>query len=47
MVVVKKHAAKERKGINPFTEEPTAFKAKPSRKVIQGRPVKAAKDAVA
>jgi len=47
MVVVKKSATKERKGINPFTKEPTVFKAKPARKVIKGRPVKAAKDAVA
>jgi DNA-binding protein HU-beta len=47
MVVVKKPATKERKGINPFTKEPTVFKAKPARKVINGRPVKAAKDAVA
>jgi nucleoid DNA-binding protein len=47
LVVVKKPATKERKGINPFTKEPTVFKAKPARKVIKGRPVKAAKDAVA
>jgi nucleoid DNA-binding protein len=47
MVVVKKPATKERKGINPFTKEPTVFKAKPARKVIKGRPVKAAKDVVA
>jgi nucleoid DNA-binding protein len=47
MVVVKKPATKARKGINPFTKEPTVFKAKPARKVIKGRPVKAAKDAVA
>lgn len=47
MVVIKKPATKERKGINPFTKEPTVFKAKPARKVIKGRPVKAAKDAVA
>jgi nucleoid DNA-binding protein len=45
-VVVKKPATKERKGINPFTKEPTVFKAKPARKVIRARPVKAAKDAV-
>jgi hypothetical protein len=38
---------KERKGINPFTKEPTIFKAKPARNVIKGRPVKAVKDAVA
>jgi DNA-binding protein HU-beta len=45
-VVVKKPATKERKGINPFTKEPTVFKAKPARKVLKVRPVKAAKDAV-
>jgi DNA-binding protein HU-beta len=47
MVVIKKPATKERKGINPFTKEPTVFKAKPARKVVKGRPVKAVKDAVA
>jgi nucleoid DNA-binding protein len=47
MIVVKKPATKERKGINPFTKEPTVFKAKPARKVVKGRPVKAVKDAVA
>jgi len=47
MVVVKKPATKERKGINPFTKEATIFKAKPARKVVKGRPVKAAKDAIA
>lgn len=45
-VVVKKPATKERSGINPFTKEPTVFKAKPARKVLKVRPVKAAKDAV-
>jgi DNA-binding protein HU-beta len=45
-VVVKKPATPERKGINPFTKEPTVFKAKPARKVLKVRPVKAAKDAV-
>ena len=45
-VVIKKPATKERKGINPFTKEPTIFKAKPARKVLKARPVKAAKDAV-
>lgn len=45
-VVVKKPATKARKGINPFTKEPTVFKAKPARKVIKVRPVKAAKDAL-
>ena len=47
MVVVKKPATKARKGINPFTGLETTFKAKPARKVVKGRPVKAAKDAVA
>ena len=46
-VVVKKPATKARKGINPFTKEPTVFKAKPARKVLKIRAVKAAKDAVA
>ena len=46
-VVIKKPATKARKGINPFTKEPTVFKAKPARKVIKARPVKAAKDAAA
>jgi len=45
-VVVKKPATKEREGINPFTKEPTVFKAKPARKVVKARPVKAVKDAV-
>ena len=47
MVVVKKPATKERKGINPFTGQETIFKAKPARKVVKARAVKAAKDAVA
>ena len=45
-VVIKKPATKARKGINPFTKEPTVFKAKPARKIIKARPVKATKDAV-
>jgi DNA-binding protein HU-beta len=45
-VVIKKPATKERTGINPFTKEPTVFKAKPARKSLKVRPVKAAKDAV-
>lgn len=47
MVVQKKPATKARKGVNPFTGEPAVFKAKPARKVIKARPVKAAKDAIA
>jgi nucleoid DNA-binding protein len=45
-VVIKKPATKARAGINPFTKEPTVFKARPARKIIRARPVKAAKDAV-
>ena len=45
-MVVKKPATPERNGINPFTKEPTVFKAKPARKTLKARPVKAAKDAV-
>jgi DNA-binding protein HU-beta len=45
-VVIKKPATKAREGINPFTKEPTVFKAKPARKILKARPVKAAKDAV-
>jgi nucleoid DNA-binding protein len=44
--VVKKKATPERKGVNPFTGEPTVFKAKPARKAVRARPVKAIKDAV-
>jgi nucleoid DNA-binding protein len=45
-VVIKKPATKAREGINPFTKEPTVFKARPARKVVRARPVKAVKDAV-
>ena len=45
-VVVKKPATKERQGTNPFTGEPMTFKAKPARKIVRARPVKAVKDAV-
>ena len=43
---VTKPATPEREGINPFTKEKTIFKAKPERKVIKPRPLKALKDAV-
>ena len=46
-VVAKRVPAKPaRKGINPFTKEPTVFKAKPARTVVKIRPLKALKDAV-
>jgi nucleoid DNA-binding protein len=44
--VLVKPAVPARDGINPFTKQPTVFKAKPARKVIKARPVKAFKDAV-
>jgi DNA-binding protein HU-beta len=43
---VTKPAVPEHEGINPFTKEKTMFKAKPARKVIKPRPLKALKDAV-
>ncbi len=44
--VIKKPATKSRKGINPFTGEPTVFKAKPARKVVKITPLKGLKDMV-
>ena len=46
-LVVKKPARPARKGINPFTKEPTTFAAKPASKAVKARPIKALKDAVA
>ena len=43
IVVIKKPATKARKGINPFTKEPTVFKAKPARKIVKVRPLKGLK----
>ena len=44
IVVIQKPAVKARKGINPFTKQEQMFKAKPARKVIKVRPLKALKD---
>lgn len=44
--VVRKPATKARKGINPFTKEPTVFKAKPARNVVKIKPLKRLKDMV-
>ncbi|WP_009963306.1 MULTISPECIES: HU family DNA-binding protein [Verrucomicrobium] len=44
---VRKPAVKARKGINPFTKEPTVFKAKPASTVVKVRPLKKLKDMVA
>jgi len=46
-VVKKRPARPARKGINPFTKEPTTFAAKPASKTVRARPVKAIKDALA
>lgn len=44
--VVRKPATKEREGINPFTGQPTIFKAKPARNVVKVQALKAMKDMV-
>lgn len=44
--VVRKPATKARKGINPFTKEPTVFKAKPARNVVKIKALKRLKDMV-
>jgi nucleoid DNA-binding protein len=46
ITVIKKPATKARKGINPFTGQETMFKAKPARKVVKVRPLKALKEMV-
>ncbi len=44
--VVDKPAQPERQGVNPFTGEPTTFKAKPARRVVKAAPLKALKGMV-
>ena len=44
IIVIQKPATKAHKGINPFTKQEQMFKAKPARKVIKVRPLKALKD---
>ena len=44
--VVQKPAVPARKGINPFTKQEQMFKAKPARKVVKIRAMKALKDMV-
>jgi nucleoid DNA-binding protein len=46
VATIKKKAVPARKGINPFTKEPTTFKAKPARTVIKVRALKKLKDMV-
>jgi nucleoid DNA-binding protein len=44
VLVIQKPATKAHKGINPFTKQEQMFKAKPARRVIRVRPMKALKD---
>jgi nucleoid DNA-binding protein len=44
ILVIQKPATPKRKGINPFTKQEQIFKAKPARKVIKVRALKALKD---
>ena len=44
LTVVTKPAVPARKGINPFTKQEQMFKARPARKVIKVRALKALKD---
>jgi nucleoid DNA-binding protein len=44
IMVIHKPAVAAHKGVNPFTKQEQMFKAKPARKVIKVRPLKALKD---
>jgi nucleoid DNA-binding protein len=44
ITVINKPATKARKGINPFTKQEVMFKAKPARRVVKIRALKALKD---
>mgnify|MGYP003948038867 CR=1 FL=1 len=46
IVRIYKPATKARKGINPFTKEPTIFKAKPAKNIVKVRALKGLKDMV-
>jgi len=46
LTVVHKPATEERQGVNPFTKEPTVFKAKPASKNVKIKPLKALKELV-
>ena len=43
---VVKPATQKHEGLNPFTKQPMTFQAKPARKVVRVRPLKALKDAI-
>jgi nucleoid DNA-binding protein len=44
--VAHKPATHQHEGLNPFTKQPMTYKARPARKVVRIRPLKALKDAV-
>jgi len=44
IMVIQKPATPKRKGINPFTKQEQIFQAKPARKVVKVRALKALKD---
>ena len=44
--IVVKPATRKHEGLNPFTKQPMTFKAKPARKVVRVRPLKALTEAV-
>ncbi|MBI5304525.1 MAG: HU family DNA-binding protein [Chloroflexi bacterium] len=44
--VIIKPAVPERDGVNPFTKQPTVFKAKPERRLVKARVLKGLKDAI-
>ena len=46
IVVVNKPAVPAHKGVNPFTKQEQMFKAKPARRVVKVRALKALKDMV-
>ena len=44
--IVDRPATPQHEGINPFTKEPTVFKAKPARKIVRVRPLRGLKSLV-
>ena len=44
--IVVKPATRKHEGLSPFTKQPMTFKAKPARKVVRVRPLKALTDAI-
>lgn len=46
MNIIKKPATPQHAGVNPFTKEPMTYKAKPARRAIKIKALKALKDAI-